>query len=158
MNDEKRQEYTRRITSDNKSQLIVTIYDIALEYIDESKKAIDSNDKAEFRKNVARAQKCVESLIAALNFDYEMAHPLWHIYFYINKKMSYAIKTTSYEPLKESYEILFKLRGSFDEISKLDNSKPMMDNTQSVIAGMTYGKTTLNEAVQNNGENRGYFA
>ena len=157
MNDERKQEYTRRITSDNKSQLIVTIYDIALEYIDEARVALDNNDKAEFRKSISRSQKCVESLISALNFDYEMAHPLWHLYFYINKKLSYAIKTTSYDPLKECYEILYKLRGSFDEISKLDNSKPLMDNTQTILAGMTYGKSSLNEAIQNNGENRGYF-
>lgn len=158
MTNEKKQEYTLKITSANKSELIVIIYDIALDYITESKKAMSDSDKSKFYKAIDCAQKSVESLITGLNFDYEISKNLWHLYFYINKKLAEAIKNYSLLEVDEAENILKTLRASFAEIAKQDDSNPMMGNTQSVIAGMTYGKNSLNENLQNNGNNRGYFA
>lgn len=157
MVDEKKQEYTLKITNANRSQLVVIIYDIALEYIAESKEAYNKGDKEAFREAVIHSQKCVESLISGLDLEYELSHALWRIYFYINRKMIAAIKNYSIEPVNEISDIMTKLRESFDEVSKSDTSKPLMGNTQSVVAGMTYGRNSLSEDLQNNGENRGYF-
>lgn len=158
MTSEKKQEYTLKITNANKSQLVVIIYDMALDYLCEGKSALEKKDKKEFYKAIESTQKCIDSLIFGLDFDYEISKNLWHLYFYVNKKLTEAIKEKSMDNIAEAEKILQRLRGSFEEISKLDNSKPMMANTQSVVAGMTYGKNSLSENLQNNGNNRGYFA
>lgn len=157
MIDGKKQEYTLKITNANKSQLVVIIYDIALDYLAESKEAYKMGNNKKFRDAVIHAQKCVENLITGLDLEYEVSHMLWRIYFYINRRMIEAVKNVSIEPINEIDDIIIKLRSSFDEISKSDSSGPMMGNTQSIVAGITYGRNTLNEALQNNGENRGYF-
>lgn len=158
MTDEKKQEFTLKITNANKSQLVVVIYDMALEYLFEAKEAFNDNDKKTFRKSLDSSQRCINSLLSGLDFDYEISHALWHLYFYANKRLSEAFKTLDISIVNEISSILTKLREAFNEVSKQDFSKPMMGNTQSVVAGMTYGKNSLNEALQNNGQHRGYFA
>lgn len=158
MDSSKKQEYTLKITNANKTQLIVIIFDMALDYITEANEAFSLKDKKLYIQSVDHAQKCVESLLSGLDLEYELSHSLWHLYFYINKKLSEAIKYYKTEPLQEAEKLLSKLKSSFEEISKQDTSAPLMGNTQSVVAGMTYGKNSLTENLQNNGNSRGYFA
>ena len=49
------------------------------------------------------------------------------------------------------------LHDSFEIISKQDTSGPVMGNTQTVYAGLTYGKTDLNVSLSDP-DNRGFFA
>lgn len=158
MTSEKKQEFTLKITSANKTQLVVIIYDMALAYLDEAVNAKKAEDKKAFLEAVDRGQKCVESLLSGLDFDYEISHALWHLYFYVIKILSRAIKNVDDNDICEAMRILTALRNSFEEVSKEDKSKPMMGNTQSVVAGITYGRNSLNEDLQNNGNRRGYFA
>ena len=45
MQKEKIQEFTRRVSQDNRTSLIVTMYDIMLTYLDEAKAALDAEDR-----------------------------------------------------------------------------------------------------------------
>ena len=47
---------------------------------------------------------------------------------------------------------------SFEKLSEQDDSGPVMSNAQSVYAGLTYGKGTLNESTSSLSDNRGYMA
>ena len=50
-----------------------------------------------------------------------------------------------------------KLKAAFEEVAKQDTSEPLMENTQQVYAGLTYGKGSLNEVLMSRDEyNRGY--
>ena len=77
-----------------------------------------------------------------------------HIGNKIFEKVSKAIHDKS--ALKDAVRLLSSLRESFEELSKQDTSGPAMSNTQSVYAGLTYGKGTLNESTSFSSDNRGY--
>ena len=47
-----------------------------------------------------------------------------------------------------------KLRDAYHTISKEDQSEPLMENAQNVYAGLTYGRTDINESMY--GVARGY--
>ena len=52
-----------------------------------------------------------------------------------------------------------KLGKSFAEIAKQDKSAPIMQNSQKVYAGLTYGKNSLNEVFfDKNQASRGFKA
>ena len=50
----------------------------------------------------------------------------------------------------DTIEMIFtKLRDAYQQISSQDQSYPLMENIQSVYAGLTYGRTDLNESLVN---------
>jgi flagellar protein FliS len=51
-----------------------------------------------------------------------------------------------------------KLRKSFEEVAKQDTSGSVVQNSQKVYAGLTYGKGTLNEVFMDNEAARGFKA
>ena len=61
--------------------------------------------------------------------------------------------------LEDAMDILGTLRESFSSISALDYSGPLMQNTQQVYAGLTYGKGILNETCLDPSQrSRGFMA
>jgi len=52
-----------------------------------------------------------------------------------------------------------KLYDAFSQIAKEDTSEPIMKNTETVYAGYTYGKNSLNEAAFDGTQSsRGFLA
>ena len=49
MQKEKIQEFTRRVSQDNRTSLIVTMYDIMLTYLDEAKAALEAEDREDLK-------------------------------------------------------------------------------------------------------------
>ncbi|MCR5508908.1 MAG: flagellar protein FliS [Lachnospiraceae bacterium] len=149
------QEYTLRITRANRSELIVIVYDLAIGYLETAIKSFDAGDLEMFATNSRYANKCVQDLLEALDFDYDPAYPLMRIYVFISKQISLAPIKKDKETLEVALRLLKKLRKSFEDIAAQDNSEPLMENTQDVYAGLTYGRGSLNENVQGAG-NRGF--
>ena len=57
MTAEQIKEYTLKITRANKSELIVVIYDMAIDYVDDALRALENGDKNQYRKNVKQARR-----------------------------------------------------------------------------------------------------
>ena len=55
---------------------------------------------------------------------------------------------------EKTIKLLDSLKESFEKLAAQDDSGPAMSNTQSVYAGLTYGKGTLNESTSSG--NRGF--
>ena len=51
-----------------------------------------------------------------------------------------------------------RLRDAYAEVAKQDTSAPLMQNADTVYAGMTYGKTDVNTGSTAAGTNRGFLA
>ena len=49
-----------------------------------------------------------------------------------------------------------ELKKSYEQAVALDDSAPIMQNTQTVYAGLTYGKDSLNINLSDQGTNRGF--
>ena len=155
MTKEQIQEYTLKITRANRSELIVIVYDLAIGYIESAIKAYDSHDMEAFSANSRYANKCVGDLLEALDFNYEPAYPLMRIYVFISKQISLAPIKKDKGTLEIALRQLKKLRKSFEDIAAQDDSEPLMENTQDVYAGLTYGRGSLNENVGGS-QNRGF--
>ena len=72
--------------------------------------------------------------------------------------MSKSIYKANEEGLLEAKKVMDELGDAFDQVAKKDSSAPIMQNTQYVRAGVTYGREALNESLMGNGTSRGFWA
>ena len=157
MNQELKQDFIRRLSQCNRGELVVITYEILLVYIDDVENGIKTSDREKIRYSVNRAQDFLDELISTLDFNYELSDKLCKIYFYCKKQLSKAIYENRTDSVDEVKKIIEKLADSFREAAKQDKSAPLMDNAQQVYAGITYGRTDLNESCIDNSQ-RGFLA
>lgn len=151
--------FTTRITQASKSELIVILYDMALTEIGDARTAYEANDLIAFDKELKKAHKFVNELMATLDYQYSIAYDLLSLYLYINKRIITAIVQRNPVSLNSAETVLNKLLIGFEGVTKVDTSGPMMRNTQQLYAGLTYGKGKLNETYLNpDNRSRGFIA
>lgn len=151
-----KQEFTRRLTQCNNGEMIVIMYDIVFAYMEEAKDAYEKNSYEDYKAAVKKSQGGIDTLIGALNYKYDIARDLHKLYVYAKNCLAKAIYQNRLDGLEEAEKILKRLYTSFCEVAKADTSGPLMRNTQQVYAGMTYGRTNLNENYFED-SHRGFF-
>ena len=156
MTAEQKKEFTRKITQANSAQLIVILYDIALVYVNDAIGFMDNGDMANAKIQADFAKRSIEEMINNLHFEYELARPLHQIYLSMKKALREGIADKKKEPLISVKNNLQKLRDAYDQIVFQDDSAPVMSHTQTVVAGLTYGRNSLNENLTDAGSNRGF--
>lgn len=156
MTRELKQEYTRKITQANKTQLITILYEMLMIYVEEAKEAHAKEDRMGFREGIRKARGCIGELLASLNFEYELAINFLQLYLYVNRELASAEVRNAEEPLEHVYKVIKGLHGAYVKLDGLDASGPVMENAQTVYAGLTYGKNNLNENLADQGVNRGF--
>lgn len=158
MTRELKQQYTLRISQANKTQMIVILYEMLLLYIEEARIAHEQSDKAGFKEGIRKARGCVKELMQSLHFEYEPARNLLQLYLFVSQELTRADIHNRTEELDHIKLVIEKLHGAYEEISRQDTSGPVMANTQTVYAGLTYGKNTLTENLADQGSSRGFRA
>lgn len=156
MTKELKQEYTLRITQANKTQLITILYEMTLQYVDEGKEALAANDRTAFKNAVRRIQGCMCELMDSLHLEYEVAQNLLQLYLYINREVAKAALYYDGEKLEHVRPVLENLAAAYRQIEKQDMTGPVMGNTQTVYAGLTYGRDNLMESAADPAANRGF--
>ena len=156
MQKEKIQEFTRRVSQDNRTSLIVTMYDIMLTYLDEAKAALEAEDWEGFKAGLRHADRVLVQLQDSLNFKYSPADTLYALYVYCREELALAMAKQDLTEIGHAQTVLCGLRGGFAEAAAKDTSEPLMHNTEQVYAGITYGKNNLNESFQSEAS-RGFF-
>ncbi len=156
MTKERIQEYTLKITNASPTGIIVILYDLAIEYIDCAKNCFAENDHDGARVQCTNAGRVLGDLIASLDFSYGISFQLYRIYEYISRVVSMAVLKNDAKGLDEAVKLLSELKGSFAKIAENDENGPAMSNAQTVYAGLTYGKGTLNESTSDISGRRGY--
>jgi len=152
MNNDLIRTYSYRISQANRSELVVIIYDLSMDYI---KEACEKENVEEKRHALLGAQRAIDQLIAGLDMNYEISGNLFVIYNHIKRSLMTASVSLDNSELERVLGLIGKLRKSFYEVSKKDASAKLMKNTQNVYAGLTYSKTGYCESVAS-GKNRGY--
>ncbi len=158
MTSDRIQAYTRRISQANRSQIIVIVYELADLYLNEAKDAFASGKTDEYTENCHAAMRCVNHLMNALDDSYDLADPLMSLYVYLNKEISMACARYDTVRLSKAQEQLLQLSEAFKEVARADASRPVMENSQTVYAGLPYGKGHLNENLSDQGAGRGFRA
>jgi flagellar protein FliS len=156
MTNEMKQAFTRRITKANRTKLIVIVYDMFLVYIDDAKESNKSGDMYEFARNLEFARNCLSDLRRNLDFEYDLSKSFFSIYSYLDRQLAYDIYNGTTTNLEAICDMIKKLRCAFHDLSLTDKSYPLMENIQEVYAGLTYGKTDINEILVNSDPSRGF--
>lgn len=143
MTESKKQEFINRIGQANKTEMVVVVYDIAIEYMN------DIIGQLDFVKSLDMARKSVQDLINALNFEMPLSYNLLSLYNYVNRLLLGAKLKSDSSLVEEAKGILSELRESFAQIALQDKSQAMTEHTEHIVAGMTYGRGVLNESIMN---------
>ena len=124
MTDEKKQQYTLKISQASRTQLVVILYEMTLDYLKEAEDAVSGN--------------------------------LLQLYLFADRMLIQADARQDAALLKEPEDMVRKLKDAYETISEQDDSGAVMENTQAVYAGLTYGRGALNESLADQGSSRGF--
>ena len=158
MTQEKKQEYTLRITQANKTQMITIIYEMVMDYLDDTIDAMALGKRADADRSIGYAQNCIDELLRSLDMRYELAKNLHKIYIFSKKELLVAGVKGSIHRVWKVKQNFRQLHCAYLELEKADESAKLMGNTQTVIAGLTYGRFSINEDVTAVSMNRGLMA
>lgn len=153
---EKLKELTRRVTGASQGQLVVITYDLLKESLDCLRDLVRDKNKAGYKEEATYTLKVIHYLMETLNFEEKMSYDLASLYLYVEKLIVRCSISMSEDLMEEARGIIDILYKGFEQIK--DHTKGhVMQNTQKVYAGLTYGKGTLNEYVDQD-VNRGFKA
>lgn len=159
MEREKLQMYTARITQANRSDLVVITYDLILDSMVTAKEAAKEKNRIEYEEELKRIQKLLNELMGSLDYQYPIARDLMQLYSFCNRKVIEALFKKNIEALDSVKLVIEKLKIGFEGVAKQDSSPAVMQNTQKLYAGLTYGKHALDEVFVNDNEvSRGFKA
>ena len=149
--------FTRRITSGNKSEIIVVLFDMIKEDLNDALDGLRGHDQEEYMEALRHASEVLEHLQEALDFHYDISKDLYSLYDYCKRSIAKSMYSGREEGILEAKEVIEPLAEAFEEVAKNDNSAPLMENAQKIAAGLTYGKSDINESVDTD-SNRGFLA
>lgn len=159
MTKEKQKNFARRVTQANKTELVVITYDIILENLNMAKQYLTENNKDEYRAELKQAQRFLAELMSALDYSYSVSKNLLQLYAYSQRLLVSSECSGTDKGLDSVYSVISGLRKAFSELASQDDSGAVMENTQTIFAGLTYGRDSLNETDMNlGGTKRGYLA
>ena len=131
------QEFATRVTQANPSELVVVIYEAA----------------------IARARGMLDEFMRSLDMQYSISHYLRQLYIFAYRELCQSVALRQPERVDHAMDILEQLLPSFKEVAKQDDREAVMQNVQTIYAGLTYGPGSLNETTaMGNGTNRGFEA
>lgn len=145
MDKENKKIYTTRISQANRSELVVIIYELMLESLAEAGQAFEKEDFDTADVELKRVQGFLCELRGSLDFQFPVSYRLASLYRYVNEQLVKSITRKKDVGLASCERVLQGVKESFEEIAKQDTSGPVMENSQQVYAGLTYGKGSLNE-------------
>lgn len=144
MTKERINEFTLRLTQANKTEIIVIMYDMAIVYTED---AIAAANHDSMRSAAVNGIRVIEELNNVLSYENELGYVLNNYYMYIMKLMTEAIYKDSKDKLKEAAGYLKRVRASFEKVAREDNSEKVMENSESIYAGLTYGRKALYDSL-----------
>ena len=158
MKKEDKQQFTLRITQANSTELVVILYEMLLCYLKEAEETMSAENKVEFQEAVRKARGCLNELLSSLHPEYEPAPTLHQLYMFCMRRLALAAQRRDSGLLGEIKRVIVPLHDAYQQIAGQNSAGPVMGNSQTVYAGLTYGKNTLTENMADQSANRGMFA
>lgn len=159
MNKDQIKEYTARVAQANRTELVVIIYELILDSIQEGEMCYNNGDVEAGAEQIGKAQAYLQELKGSLDRQYELSGQLLRLYRYVNEQLITTKLRQKPVNLDAASNVIRGLMSSFAEVAKQDTSGPVMQNAQQVYAGLTYGKGALDEVLMSQNEaSRGFKA
>lgn len=100
-------------------KLVIMLYSGAVKFLNLAKTGVKDKKLDVANNNIIKAQDIVSELISSLNFDAgEIAHNLYSLYIYINRRLMEANIEKNIEIINEVINLLNTLRSAWDELLK----------------------------------------
>lgn len=107
-----------QIKTANQGKLIVMLYDGAIRFLNAAREAIRDNRIEECHNKVTRAQDIIMELLLSLNMEAgDIAHKLYNLYIYMNKRLIEANIYKKVEPIEEVLKMLTELKEVWAQIA-----------------------------------------
>lgn len=158
MTREQKQGFTLRITQANPTQMIVILYEMTLCYVRDAEAALERGQRAELRDAVRKARGCISELMRSLNLKYQPAPALLGVYGFCIRRLAAAEAGETMQALLEIEKVILPLHDAYEQIADRNSAGAVMNNSQTVYAGLTYGRNSLTENMADQGANRGIYA
>ena len=164
MTDEQKADFNRRIANANAMQLIDLLYDMLLLDLSDAEKTYhEEPEKQDEAKDCLRhAQTVLDHLQKALSFQEDredvraLSGNLYSLYDYCKRRIARSIYMRSPEAIADVRRVIEPLAESFKHLAETDDAPPLMEHTQDIVAGYTYGPKDINETVSSYDSNRGF--
>lgn len=153
MNSELKKQYAMRIAQANNVQMIIISYEIIETYLDE---AVNAEVDSVYKENIRLASRCIEEMMNNLHYEYDFSKILKEMYLYMKGRLRRAVWEEDKNAVCEVKQLINGLKESYVSIENQDTSMPVMQNTQSIMAGMTYGRNQVLDEISQDVSNRGY--
>lgn len=147
--------FSYRISQASRTDLIVILFDMSKQYLEDGITAYEAKDKEGFINALKNAKRVIDEISRSLDMQYPISGELKSIYMYIGKTLNSAMLKSEITELSVVLNVIAKLRQTFKELAQTDDSGPLMANTQKVYAGLTYSNGRLNELAYDANMNRG---
>jgi len=155
MTKEQKQQFTLRISRANSTELIVILYEMLLSYLLEMRE--NAGNEQNFHDAARKARNCLNELLNSLHPQYEPATSLKQLYLFCIRRLAVSEAKTDIAILGEIEKVIIPLKNAYSEIAPMNDAGPVMGNSQTVYAGLTYGRNTLTENMADQGANRGMY-
>ena len=164
MKKEDKQQFTLRITQANPTELVVILYEMLLCYLEDGKEALQQEEtdtpegQRRFHEAVRNARGCLNELLQSLDLNYEPAPALQRLYMFCLRRLARGGQRREAGLFDEIKRVIVPLSDAYRSIAGQNGAGPVMNNSQAVYAGLTYGRNTLTENLADQGLNRGILA
>lgn len=137
--------YKMRIAQAGIGELTVIMLEMEMQWMTEALGAYATQDLHAFTDCVERAQSVQVELMNVVNTENCVGYDVYSIFAFINKELIHA--KVKQEPLdiQRCKNMLEKLYRSFREVARTDKGGPIMEGSEKVYAGLTYGAGGLVE-------------
>ncbi|MDD6070278.1 MAG: flagellar protein FliS [Clostridiales bacterium] len=138
--------YKLRITQAGIAELTVIMLEMEMQWIQEAVSSYDAGNTEEFLDCVSKAQGTQVELMNVLNMENPVAVDMFSVFAYINKLLIQSKIKREPQELSRCREMLGKFHESFQKIADTDKAGPVMEQSEKVYAGLTYGTHGLVES------------
>lgn len=149
--------FTLRIANANKTEMMVILYDIALTYVSDAKKALEYGDKTDYRNQIEHIKSTVRELMNSVNPSVNPGRHILSLYVYCNQELTKASLDYDIEALSNAERIFEKFRTTYEEVAKKDKTAAVMEHTETIYSGLTYNKNSKQESFSAENYNRGFL-
>lgn len=137
-------DYVPKITTATPLQLVNITFELIQYHIDYAQQQEVNN--LEYSQSIDKAKQFLDSLIISLDMEYPISSDLLALYLVASQSLINAKLTLKKSHLTDATNILTPIAEGFVDISENDDGTATMD-TSKIYAGLTYGKSGLNEYV-----------
>lgn len=146
MTEEQMNVYKMRISQAGIAEMTTIMLEMEAQWIWDAVVAYDGNDKEEFVRCTGKAQAVQVELMNVMNMENPVAVDVYSVFAYINKQLIHSkIKQQPLE-FERLAALLEQYHTSFVNLVKTDQGGPVMQQSEKVYAGLTYGAGGLVES------------